>query len=392
MDTSATLNLNVDATTTAFNNMTFFCDGPCWNFSDVSPSALTYFIHKFEPTGYSLLNYAPYRLWFLVLDFTLLVPTLFGNILILVALVRYKLLRKIKGFILIGNLAISDLLVGVIFLPMDISLHVMDNLIENGTYCICYYSVLYTLLTASVLNPAGIWCQNDVVLTSMRRDDVASTLIRRHFHTKCPLGNLLLLSVERYYAIIRPYRHGTRFTTQRLCILICTTWIMVVIVGFLPVFGWRPYLVENDRLCGRSILFSSSYQTIMNIIIIVALIVCFVCFIAVIRVALRKAHATKRNNVSDSGSSLKREIDYTKVLLIVSGLFIVCWGPFCVLSLFPNYSLTMLYIKNFLASLGLVNSCLNWIVYGAKNRKFRAAFKDILIHSYRKSDVMSSSS
>ena len=36
--------------------------------------------------------------------------------------------------------------------------------------------------------PAGIWCKNDVVLTLMRRDDVASTLIRRHFRTKCPLG------------------------------------------------------------------------------------------------------------------------------------------------------------------------------------------------------------
>ena len=35
---------------------------------------------------------------------------------------------------------------------------------------------------------AGIWCENDVVLTSMRRDYVASTLIRRHFDTKCPLG------------------------------------------------------------------------------------------------------------------------------------------------------------------------------------------------------------
>ena len=37
--------------------------------------------------------------------------------------------------------------------------------------------------------PAGIWCENDVVLTSMRRDYVASTLIRRHFGTKCPLGS-----------------------------------------------------------------------------------------------------------------------------------------------------------------------------------------------------------
>ena len=34
----------------------------------------------------------------------------------------------------------------------------------------------------------GIWCQNDVVLTSMRRDDVALTFIRRHFSTKCPPG------------------------------------------------------------------------------------------------------------------------------------------------------------------------------------------------------------
>ena len=34
--------------------------------------------------------------------------------------------------------------------------------------------------------------QNDVVLTSMRRDDVASTLIRRHFYVMCPLGSVPL--------------------------------------------------------------------------------------------------------------------------------------------------------------------------------------------------------
>ena len=36
--------------------------------------------------------------------------------------------------------------------------------------------------------PAGIWCQDDVVSTLMRRNHVASALIRRHFRTKCPLG------------------------------------------------------------------------------------------------------------------------------------------------------------------------------------------------------------
>ena len=39
--------------------------------------------------------------------------------------------------------------------------------------------------------PAGKQHQNDVVSTSMRRDHVASTLIRRHFNVVCPLDWLL---------------------------------------------------------------------------------------------------------------------------------------------------------------------------------------------------------
>ena len=50
--------------------------------------------------------------------------------------------------------------------------------------------------------PAGIWCENDLVLTSMRRDYVASTLIVRHFGTKCPLGKVCVdfdIQLKKYY-------------------------------------------------------------------------------------------------------------------------------------------------------------------------------------------------
>ena len=40
--------------------------------------------------------------------------------------------------------------------------------------------------------PAGTQHQNDVVPTSMRRDHVASTLIRRHFNVVCPLARFSL--------------------------------------------------------------------------------------------------------------------------------------------------------------------------------------------------------
>ena len=50
--------------------------------------------------------------------------------------------------------------------------------------------------------PSGQMTKNLVVLTSMRRDDVASMLIRRHFGTICPLGRVdpdcTILSVSTF--------------------------------------------------------------------------------------------------------------------------------------------------------------------------------------------------
>ena len=45
-------------------------------------------------------------------------------------------------------------------------------------------------------SPVGIWCQNEVVSTSMRRSHVASTLLRRHF-TPCARWGIRL-SIQPY--------------------------------------------------------------------------------------------------------------------------------------------------------------------------------------------------
>ena len=79
-----------------------------------------------------------------------------------------------------------------------------QRLLQSGLWCtnalarygLCLFPMnSFTVDTpfAYGANPAGIWCENDVVLPSMRRDYLASTLIRRHFGTKCPLGNIYLL-------------------------------------------------------------------------------------------------------------------------------------------------------------------------------------------------------
>ena len=47
-------------------------------------------------------------------------------------------------------------------------------------------------------SPAGTQHQNDVVSASMRRDHVASTLIRRHFAVVCPLGRCPHILEDRF--------------------------------------------------------------------------------------------------------------------------------------------------------------------------------------------------
>ena len=54
--------------------------------------------------------------------------------------------------------------------------------------------------------PAGTWRENDIAIMSMQRD-FASTLIWRHFGTKCPLGRVdshcTILSEPTFYWILK---------------------------------------------------------------------------------------------------------------------------------------------------------------------------------------------
>ena len=56
--------------------------------------------------------------------------------------------------------------------------------------------LLVFCLNENTVNPMGTLRKNDVVLTSMRREDVASMSIRRHFGTICPLGTFNISNTD----------------------------------------------------------------------------------------------------------------------------------------------------------------------------------------------------
>ncbi|KAH3872970.1 hypothetical protein DPMN_036194 [Dreissena polymorpha] len=60
--------------------------------------------------------------WYLFATTVLLkIPTVCGNALILMYFARFRRLRREKPFILVCNLALADLLVGLVALPMEIA-------------------------------------------------------------------------------------------------------------------------------------------------------------------------------------------------------------------------------------------------------------------------------
>ena len=77
----------------------------------------------------------------------------------------------------------------------------MQQRVPNGHW-VCHKRFCKAIPGLS--NPVGIWCQNDVISTSMRRNHVASTLIRRHLYVMCPLGSIssLIIDLEKCLMLV----------------------------------------------------------------------------------------------------------------------------------------------------------------------------------------------
>jgi hypothetical protein len=151
-----------------------------------------------------VLKYVHLANYFFVIEAILIVPILFGNSLILFSIARFRRLRT-RMNILVANLSVSDFLVGLIMIPYDISFVMVEDLRQNKWTCLLRETFQILFLGSSVLN-------------------------------------LLLISVERYLAILFPLAHVHRRSRKWLALLILASWLFAILVSILPLLGvntWR---------------------------------------------------------------------------------------------------------------------------------------------------------
>lgn len=149
---------------------------------------------------------------------------------------------------------------------------------------------------------------------------------------------------------------------------------------FLPLFGWNQYDV-NQTHCDSDHIYTRGYQQFISIQFIIVLIANIVLYAIVMRIAMKTAKCRRIMDSVIIHNRSERDFQKLKMMAIILGLFIVCWSPYTVIVtilLFYHYNSTLRFARKCSLILGIINSALNWMVYGWRNKDFKTAFKEII--------------
>uniref|UniRef100_A0A4W4HAS4 D(1B) dopamine receptor n=1 Tax=Electrophorus electricus TaxID=8005 RepID=A0A4W4HAS4_ELEEL len=311
----------------------------------------------------------------------LILWTLFGNILVCAAVLRFRHLRTKVTNTFIISLALSDLFVALLVMPWKAATEVAGYW-PFGAFC-------------------NIWVTFDIMCST------ASIL------------NLCVISVDRYWAISSPFRYERKMTQRVAFVMISVTWTLSVLISFIPIqLNWHKASVESARSnltdaqelpgenCDSSLNreYAISSSLISFYIPVAIMIVTYTRIYRIAQIQIRRIasleraaeHAqscrTKRlecQHHSTLKTSINRETKVLKTLSVIMGVFVCCWFPFFILNCMvpfcerpasdhgaglPCVSETTFDV---FVWFGWTNSSLNPIIY-AFNAEFRKAFASLL--------------
>ncbi|XP_026223296.1 trace amine-associated receptor 13c-like [Anabas testudineus] len=270
--------------------------------------------------------------------------TVFLNLLVIISISHFRQLQTPTNLILL-SLGVSDFIVGLIVMPFQILLN--EPCWHLGDPRCAVYSLLpFITVSASV-------------------------------------GNMVLISVDRYVAICDPLCYPTKVTQRRMriCILLC--WFSSALYNLM-------FLYDNLKQPGS---YNSCYgECVINVIGVVDLVISFIIPISAIIILYMRVFVVAVSQASAMHSHIaavklqrsktvtvkKSELKAARTLGVVVASFLLCYCPYYGVSL-SGYTLTLFSSsKPFLDFLVLFNSSLNPGIYTFLYPWFRKSVKHIL--------------
>ena len=128
----------------------------------------------------------------------IIVCAILGNLLVVVSVVRVRRLRVITNYFVV-SLAIADILVAILVMPFNASKQIAGRWLFNAIVCDLWNSFDVYASTASILH-------------------------------------LCCISIDRYYAIVRPLAYPMVMTKRRVAVMLSLVWTAPLLISFLPIF------------------------------------------------------------------------------------------------------------------------------------------------------------
>ena len=304
----------------------------------------------------------------MVIQILIIIFAILGNTLVLVATWRERSLHEPNKYF-VACLAVADLLVGMIFAPLR--LYQLVN-IENGGVTSIYFCRFY------------FWIDNFL--------QTASIYI------------LTFISFDRYLKISKPLQYKSRMTTSTLLKIIFIIWLIAATYATLAMFPYAdsPGILISTFGCYN---INKEFYTFATVIaFFLPTTIMLVMYTLIFLVAhkrqkmLRNGALGETSNNPNQRSALLRNLKVIRMLLVVVGVFIFCWGPFFVWLMIFYYkkketfwlSLTYCYehscnnmvyfamvLWQLVTILPVLNSVFNPLIYACLDQKYKEAFKHL---------------
>ncbi|XP_040892508.1 trace amine-associated receptor 13c-like [Toxotes jaculatrix] len=278
---------------------------------------------------------------------TVTVLTVSLNLLVIISISHFRQLHTPTNLLLL-SLAISDLLVGLLVMPVETVRFIETCWLLGDLMCSLSYIIGFTLTLASV-------------------------------------GNMVLISIDRYVAICYPLQYPSKITRSRVEVCVCLCWACSLLYNG---------LILKDHL-GRTHKRSSCYGECLVVINFISgavdLVFTFIgpcsvivfLYMRVFVVAVSQARAMQSHVTAAGGGSVtvtakKSERKAARTLGVVILVFLMTFCPYYYPSLAGQDTSNSDSSWPIVSWLLYLNSCLNPLIYAFFYPWFRKAIKFIV--------------
>ncbi|XP_077163492.1 G-protein coupled receptor 12-like [Paroedura picta] len=244
---------------------------------------------------------------------------------LVLAVLLYAASLRAPVFLLIGSLALADLLAGL-------------GLIVN-------FAVQYLLQppseTAS-LSAAGL------LLTAF----------------SASLGSLLAITVDRYLSLYNALTYHSERTLGFTAALLALLWLLCLVVGLLPLLGWN--CLREPATCSVLRPVTKDQAALLAVTFLLVFALMLQLYLQICKIVFRHAQQIAVQHQFIASAQATSTCKGLSTLSLILGTFALCWIPFAIYSLVADASYPAAYTYS-LALPATCNSLINPIIYAFRN-------------------------